>query len=78
MKTKKLIFMALLCLLTDLCYSQTVNNTYLKDIDTEYIQLVGKPIKTFSRKIKLLVDSLCILHPEKKEKRCNQDLIFIL
>ncbi len=56
MKATKVFFALLFLFGAKLSYSQTVNNTPIKDIDVEYIEIVGKSAKAFSRKLKVNLD----------------------
>lgn len=56
MKATRLFFALLFLFGAMVSYSQTVNNIPIKDIDVEYIEIVGKSAKAFSRKLKVNLD----------------------
>ena len=54
---KKIIILSFLFFLIQLsAYSQTVNDIPIKDINTEYVQIIGMPGKVFSNKIQIVID----------------------
>ena len=55
MKTIKIMMMALMMCFVNVSFGQTVNGIPLKDIDVEYVQIVGTA-KAFSTKLTIDID----------------------